>query len=147
MSVSAPFKSNQNGFSLIELLLVVVIVAILSAVAVPTLLKAKRAAETGSVIGTLRTLSTHQMAFMTVNGRYARITELNTFTNNSLGTTSSRSVYRGDYRFRNYPSSNPSDTTLKQTYGFRVTRTENFFIVFEIIFTNTNGGEFTIIQT
>lgn len=146
MSETTPKKSIQDGFSIIELVLVVVIVGILSAVAVPSLAKAKRAAEEGAVIGNLRTFSTYQMNYFSINGRYARVAELNTFTNNALGTTSSRSIYRGEYRYRNYPSSNPTDASLKTTYGFRVTRTERSRIVFEVLFRSDVDGEIIVVD-
>jgi len=47
---------NHRGFSLIELLIVVVIIAIVAAIAIPNLLSARRAANEGSAVSTLRTL-------------------------------------------------------------------------------------------
>jgi prepilin-type N-terminal cleavage/methylation domain-containing protein len=139
-------RHTQQGFSMVELLLVVVVAGVLAVVAVPSLTRAKRAAEAGAVIGNLKSLSTIQLNYFSVKGRYARIAELNSFMQNSFGTTSRSSVYRGDYRFRNYPSTNPTDTSLKTNYGFRVTRTENSEIVFEIRYRNFDDGEIIIIE-
>lgn len=140
----SPIKQFQKGFSLIELLLVITIGAILATVSIPSLFRAKRAAEKGAVINNLRTLSTHQMSYMSVNGRYARLTELNTFMGNNLGTITGTSLYRGEYRYRMYPSSNPTNSYLKDRFAMRGTRSERGFIVFEIRI--DSDGIITIIE-
>ena len=64
---------NQKGFSLIELLIVVVIIGIIAAIAIPNLLAARRAANEGSAISALRTLHGAQMTYQSTygNGNYA----------------------------------------------------------------------------
>lgn len=83
--MKAPIKSKprnlkpapQHGFSLIELLIVVAIILIIAAIAIPNLMRAKLAANEGTAVSSLRSIGTAEIAYnATYNIGYAPLAQL-----------------------------------------------------------------------
>jgi len=113
---------KQKGFSLIELLIVVAIILIIAAIAIPNLIKSKMAANESSAVGSLRTVTTANIAYSTACpqiGFAASLAELQAGAScaaaaNEIDNTLSTGKKSG-YSFTYTPGSGTPVTSFKTT--------------------------------
>ncbi|MEO8647691.1 MAG: type II secretion system protein [Acidobacteriota bacterium] len=130
--------NRENGFSLVELLCVVVIIGIIAALGVPALQRAILSAENGAAFGTMRTIASTQISYFSQNNRFARLTELNPIMGNGLGTTTGDTIVRGRYVFEmSVPP--PTDAELKDGYVITATQSSPNETVYKYELTNSGS--------
>ncbi len=114
-------NKGQSGFSLIELLLVVVIIGIIAAIAIPSLQKAQAVAQNASALTVIRSISTLQVQFFSRNNRFGRLDEINALQDGSLGIFTAPNLTRGRFTYQMSPPA-PTDAELKESYTVTATR-------------------------
>ncbi|HVN82390.1 MAG TPA: prepilin-type N-terminal cleavage/methylation domain-containing protein [Terriglobia bacterium] len=69
-------RKNSRGFSLLELLVVVGIIMIITAIIIPNLLKARLAANEGSATASMRTIGSGELLYRSTQGVFTTLTGL-----------------------------------------------------------------------
>ena len=69
-------SKKTKGFSLIELLIVVAIILIIAAIAIPNLLRARRSANEGSATASMRTIGSGELLYRSTNGNFTNLAGL-----------------------------------------------------------------------
>src|ERR1039458_341212 len=83
---------KQKGFSLIELLIVVAIILIIAAIAIPNLLRARISANESAAVGALRTLNTAQISYNSTYGTVGFARALTNLAGTTCATTAPTSA-------------------------------------------------------
>ena len=129
-------SKKTKGFSLIELLIMVAIILIIAAIAIPNLLRARRSANEGSATASMRTLGSGELLYRSTNGNFTDLAGLSadSIIDNVLGSGS-----KSGYGFAATPGTStdlefvatgtPSISTGATQTGARYYRTDETQVV------------------
>lgn len=146
-------RHSHRGFSLLELMVVVAIIMILGAIAIPNFFRARQNAYEASAAGFLHTLQTEQIAYRASNGSYATSfsqlpglggTPVDPSSAGGAGGPQGNQGGSGAGGYATSTSGAPTSTIIRDSYIFTLTSVndEQWFCTADPILDRYNGRYF-----